>query len=213
MKALRVLAHQPLQQLLEFQFVLAVGLQRRQPAVLAVMLFQLVAQVQHQGGVAAVVDDQGGSPAAGEGQCLQCAPPVVGQGLPLPGIDTHPAAGDGRGGMVLGGEDVAGGPAHLGAQFPQGLYQHRRLDGHVQRTGHPLAAQRLVGTVLAARGHEAGHLLFRQLDFLAAPIGQGQILDPEGHVVFLPVTNTDSSHDVLPGARAVARNNCTRGVW
>jgi hypothetical protein len=44
-----------------------------------------------------------------------------------------PVAAIAAGGVVLGREDVARGPADLGAQVLQGLDQHRRLDGHVQR--------------------------------------------------------------------------------
>ena len=43
-----------------------------------------------------------------------------------------PADDDRGGGMVLGGEDVARGPANLGAEGDQGLDEHRGLHGHVQ---------------------------------------------------------------------------------
>ena len=42
---------------------------------------------------------------------------------------------DGGGRVVLGGEDVAGHPAHVGAQADQCLDQHGGLHGHVQRAG------------------------------------------------------------------------------
>ncbi len=41
------------------------------------------------------------------------------------------------------------------------------------------AGQRLVGGVLAAHGHQAGHLVLGQLDLLAAPIGQREVGDLE----------------------------------
>ena len=61
--------------------------------------------------------------------------PVLVQGLTLVREDGHAAGGDGRRGMILGREDVARGPAHLGAQRLQGLDQHGGLDGHVERAG------------------------------------------------------------------------------
>ena len=45
------------------------------------------------------------------------------------------------GGVVLGGEDVAGGPAHIGAERDQRLDEHCGLDGHVQRPGDPDALE------------------------------------------------------------------------
>ena len=50
---------------------------------------------------------------------------------------------DGGGGVVLGGEDVAGDPADVGAERDEGLDQHGGLHGHVQRAGDPGAGQRL----------------------------------------------------------------------
>ena len=62
---------------------------------------------------------------------------------------------DRRGGVVLGREDVAAAPAHLGAERGQRLDQHGRLDRHVQRAGDARALQRLRGGVLA-RGSPSG---------------------------------------------------------
>ena len=56
-----------------------------------------------------------------------------------------PAFGDRRGGVVLGREDVAGRPAHLGAEGDQRLDQDGGLDGHVQRAGDAGALERLRG--------------------------------------------------------------------
>ena len=51
------------------------------------------------------------------------------------------ADGDRGGGVVLGREDVAGGPAHLGAERDQGLDEDGGLHGHVQRAGDPGAGR------------------------------------------------------------------------
>ena len=98
--------------------------------------------------------------------------PVVLQRLAL--VGKHRCAGGHQGGgrMVLRAEDVARGPAHLGAQRLQGLDQHRGLDSHVQAAGDTRALERLAGGVLGADGHQRGHLAFGDGDFLAAPAGQ-----------------------------------------
>mgnify|MGYP003231706583 CR=1 FL=1 len=63
-----------------------------------------------------------------------------------------PDGGDGGRGVVLRREDVARAPAHVGAQLHEGFDQNGRLDGHVQRTHHAYAFQRLFGSVFAAHG-------------------------------------------------------------
>jgi hypothetical protein len=88
-----------------------------------------------------------------------------------------PVAAIAAGGVVLGGEDVARGPAHVGAQGLQRLDQHGRLDGHVQRAGDARALQGLLGREFLANGHQAGHLGFGDADFLAAPVGQADVGD------------------------------------
>ena len=70
--------------------------------------------------------------------------------LALVGEDGRAAGGDRRGSVVLGREDVAGGPAHLGAEGDQRLDQDGGLDRHVQRTGDAGAPQRLGCRVLVA---------------------------------------------------------------
>ena len=76
----------------------------------------LGALVHEQGGVAAVVEDHVRAAAVGPAQHLLGAPPVLLERLALPREDRHAlrvveravgADGDGGGGVVLGGEDVA----------------------------------------------------------------------------------------------------------
>ena len=150
------------------------------------IFFDLHALVDQQGGVAAVIDDQVGAGAVGPGQRLLGAPPVLFQRFALPGEDGGLAGlGDGGGGVVLGGKNIAGGPAHVGAQFDQGLDQHGRLDGHVQAAGDFQPRQRLVRAVFFADGHQAGHFGPGQVHFLAAPVGQGEVGDFIGQVAVL----------------------------
>jgi hypothetical protein len=56
-----------------------------------------------------------------------------------------PVFRDGGGGVVLRREDVARGPAHVGAELLQRLDEHRGLDRHVQRAGDAHAGERLAG--------------------------------------------------------------------
>jgi hypothetical protein len=81
--------------------------------------------------------------------------------------------------VILGGEDVAAGPANLGSQSDQGLDQHRRLNGHVERASDPRTRQRLEIGVLAPGGHQPRHLVFRQPDLLAAELRQLEVGDFE----------------------------------
>ena len=86
----------------------------------------------------------------------------------------------GRRGVVLGGEDVAAGPAHPGTERGKGLDQHGRLDRHVQGAGDAGAGQGLGRGELGPHGHEPGHLVLGQLDLLAAERGQREVGDLEG---------------------------------
>jgi hypothetical protein len=151
-------------------------------------LLELEALVNQQGRVSAVVDDQFGTGSVRPTQRLVRTPPILLEGLALPGEDRDAgrvlggprrAHRDGGCGVVLGREDVAGAPAHVGTESGQRLDQDRRLDGHVQRTGDARAAQRFGGGVLLAQRHQAGHLDLRQLDLLATPLREGEIADLE----------------------------------
>ena len=107
--------------------------------------FELGAAQHQHGGVAAVVEDHvrrgGDAVDIGPGEHLLGGPPVLLEGLALPGEDRHSAgllrgsvrADDGRRRrVVLGGEDVARRPAHLGAECDQRLDQYRGLHCHMQ---------------------------------------------------------------------------------
>ena len=59
------------------------------------------------------------------------------------------------------------------------LDEHRGLDGHVERARDADARKRLVRRVFFANGHQAGHFLLGDRDFLAAPIGKGDVTDFE----------------------------------
>ena len=103
--------------------------------------------------------------------------------------------------MVLGREDVAGGPANVGAERLQRLDQHRRLDRHVQRAGDARALQRLVLAEFLAAGHQARHFGLGDLDFLAAPVGERDVRDD---VVLGFVLISVAPRDQLEGAGGAA---------
>src|SRR5690606_10972500 len=93
-------------------------------------LLVLGALVDEEGRVAALVQDHVGAGAVGPLEGLVGAPPVLFAGLALPGehrdalrvVDGAVGADDDRGGgVVLGGEDVAGHPADVGAEFDERL--------------------------------------------------------------------------------------------
>ena len=126
--------------------------------------------VDEEGGVTAVVDDDVerlGAPV----EHLVGAPPVLLQGLALPGEHRGGVARDGGRGVVLGGEDVARAPAHDGTERDEGLDEHGGLDGHVERTGDVRALKGLGGAELLDHGHETGHLDLRELDLEATVDG------------------------------------------
>ena len=62
----------------------------------------------------------------------------------------RPADDDRGGGVILGREDVARDPAHVGAELGQRLDEHRRLNRHVQAAHDARAGERLLAARAAA---------------------------------------------------------------
>jgi hypothetical protein len=143
----------------------------------AVAVFEFVALVDEECRVAAVVHDEFGSEAVAVIERTLGAPPVFLQGLALPREDGDAGGGDGRSGVVLRGEDVAARPADGRAQGRERLDEHGGLDGHVQRAGDADAFEGLVLGILLADRHEAGHLVLGDVEFLAPPVGEGDVFD------------------------------------
>ena len=144
------------------------------------VLFHGHTLVNEHGRIAAVVHDQVRAAAVRPNQGLFGAPPVLRQGFPFPcEYGGRAFAGNGRGGVILGGKDVARCPADIGAQGLEGVDQHGRLDGHVQTAGHLEPLEGLLGTILFTHRHESRHFVFSQLQLPVTKIGQLQI----GHFV------------------------------
>jgi hypothetical protein len=79
--------------------------------------------------------------------------------------------------VVLGGEDVARGPAHVGAQRDQRLDQHGGLDRHVQRAGDPRALQRLALAEFLAQAIRPGISVSAMSISLRPKSASGDVLD------------------------------------
>ncbi|MQL78731.1 hypothetical protein Taro_011166 [Colocasia esculenta] len=134
-------------------------------------LLRFDALVDQQGGVIAVVDDEVGAALGAPVEAPLSAPPVLLEGLPLPGEDGGAIAGDGGGDcVVLGGEDVVGAPVDFSAESSEGLDEDDGLDGHVEGAGDAGTLERLGGPELGTAGHKAGHLDLRKLDLEAAEV-------------------------------------------
>ena len=174
--------------------------------------------VHEQGGVAAVIEDHVGTGAAGPAQDLLGAPPVLLEGLTLPGEHRHAlgpldrALGpdhDRGGGVVLGREDVAAGPPDLGTEGDERLDQHCGLDGHVQRAGDSGPSERLGVEVLGTQCHQPGHLVLGELDLLAPECGKGEV----GHAVVEAVVGEQGGegHSSLSGCGSVRAGAARQG--
>ena len=133
--------------------------------------------MDEQGRVAAIIHDEIGALAIRPGQGFARAPPVLLDGLALPGEDGRAGLGDGRRRRVVRGEDVAAGPAHIGAQRLQRLDEDGRLHRHVQRAHDARALEGLLRAILAARLHEPGHFGLFRLDQPPAQVGQRDVLN------------------------------------
>jgi hypothetical protein len=130
--------------------------------------------VDEQRGVAAVVEDHVRAAVAELEDAVRELPVLV-QRLALAGEHRRAAGGDGRRRVILGREDVAGGPADLGAQRLERLDQDGGLDGHVKRSRDPGAPEGLPWRVLLADRHQRRHLALGDGDLLAAPVGERKV--------------------------------------
>ena len=135
-----------------------------------VAFFHFVAFVEEEGGVSAVVHDELGALVARVAEGTPGAFPVLFKGFAFPGKYGDAACGDGGGSMVLGGIDVAGGPAYGGSKVGEGFDEYGGLDGHVEGAGDAGATEGLLGAVFGTQGHEAGHFVFGHFDFSAAKV-------------------------------------------
>ena len=139
--------------------------------------FGLHTEMQQQRGVAAIVENHVREAAVMPLKDAVGVVPILDQALALDREHRRACISNRGGRMVLGRIDVAGGPTHIGAEMRQRLDQHGRLDGHVQRTGDTGAAQGLLRAVFFPCRHQAGHLGLGDINLVAAPGGERDILD------------------------------------
>ena len=99
---------------------------------LCLALFNARADEDVHGGVAAIIEDHVGEAAIRPLEDLVGVVPVLFEALALHGEDRDAGFRNGGCCVVLGREDVARGPADLGAQMRQRLDQHAGLDRHVE---------------------------------------------------------------------------------
>jgi hypothetical protein len=134
------------------------------------------AEMDQQRRVAAVVENHVRGTAVRPLKDAMGVVPVVGKTLAFDGEHRDAARRDGCSCMVLGRIDIAGGPAHVGAERRERLDQHRSLDRHVQGSGDAGAAQRLLRAEFVSRRHQARHFGLRNRNLLAAPFGKTDVL-------------------------------------
>merc|ERR1719489_647572 len=111
--------------------------------------------VDEVGEIATIVKDHVQGLAIGEDEGLFNAPDVLLISLFLPGVDGHTNSGNGCGGVVLGGEDVARAPCDISTKLDQGLDQNGGLNSHMKTSGDPGSLQRLGGSVRLSDVHES----------------------------------------------------------
>src|SRR6266550_1300080 len=109
-----------------------------------VALLGPLAEVDQQRSVAAIVENHVRGAAVRPLEDAVGVLPVVRKTLALDGEYRDAARRDGGRRVVLGRIDVAGGPAHVGAERRESLDEHGRLDRHMQGSGDAGAPQRLL---------------------------------------------------------------------
>ena len=162
------------------------------------ILLSLGAQHHQTGGIATVVEDHVGRAAIAPLEDAVGEGPVLIQGFALVGEHGNARCRNRSGGVVLGGEDVARGPAHLSAQGRQGFDQDRGLDRHVQRTRNTGALEGLLGAELGAQRHQARHFGFGNRHFLATELSQAEISNHVGRGALQRRRRGGSHHGLSP---------------
>jgi hypothetical protein len=147
--------------------------------------FELGSLVNEKSGVATIVQNHVGAvvTAITPVKNLLRAPPVFFEGFALPSkygrafgaFWCSSTDNDGSGSIILGGENVAAGPANVCTQCDKSLYQDRSLNGHVEGSRDASALQRLVGTKFFTQGHQAWHFVLGKTKLVTTSFGEGQI--------------------------------------
>jgi hypothetical protein len=154
------------------------GVRVRKRAILGILLLSLDTLVDEESHVSTVIDDEVTSVSLSilrPGDGVEGALPVLLKSLTLPGEHGSRAiTGNGSGGMILGGEDVAAAPSDLGTKSLQGLDEDSSLNGHVEGTRDTSSSEEL-STELTTASHQTRHFMLSKFDFLAAEVSKRDI--------------------------------------
>jgi hypothetical protein len=131
--------------------------------------------VNDVGKISTVVQDHVKGLAIGEDKGLLNTPDVLLLGLTLPRVNGNSALGNGGGGGVDSGVDVAAGPLDLGTQSNQSQNELSGLGSHVERTSNTGSLQGLGGAVTLADLNETGHLILGNLNLVLTKLSQADI--------------------------------------
>merc|ERR1719272_782967 len=143
----------------------------------------LASFVHEESGITTVIDKDIGTVVSGPGEHLAGHVPVFLKGLVLPGEDVGSLGlGDGSGGVVLGGVDVARAPSELGTETVASLNEDGSLHGHVEGARDSSTGEDLVVLVLFTERHESGHLDLSNVELFASVFVEADVLDL--HFVF-----------------------------
>ena len=137
--------------------------------------FSARAQKNVKGRIAAIVQDHVGAILKEEGFIKII--PMLFQGLAFDRENRNAGLGNRGGRVILGREDIAAGPTHIGTQSRQCFNQNGGLNGHMQRTDNARAFEGLFGAIFRTQCHQAWHFRFSNVQFFAAIIGKGDIFD------------------------------------
>jgi len=177
----------------------------REGTILGEGLLSLDTLVDEESDITTIIDDHvGGTLSIGPDDGLVSAPPVLLEGLTLPGEDSSSlGSNDGSSSVILGGEDVARAPTNLSTESSEGLDEDSGLDGHVEGTGDTGTLEGLGSTELSTAGHETGHLNLGELEILTTPLSKGHISDlvvgaeVVGEIVSGDNVSTSLRHDYM----------------
>jgi hypothetical protein len=162
---------------LEFEVICGGGV--REGSILGIELFSLDTFVDEESGITTIINKEIRAITSRPDKGLFSAPPVLFEGLTLPGKDSGRVTGDSRGSVILGGENVARAPTDLSAESSEGLNESSGLDGHVEGSSDLGTLERLLGTEFRTARHETRHLSLSKFNLQATEIGLGHVLDLE----------------------------------
>ena len=139
------------------------------------VLLGLGAKDHKTSGIATVIEDHVGSSAIAPLENAVGVNPIFFEGFTLNSKDGGTTSCNRSRRMILGGKNIARGPAHIGTKYFQRFDQNCGLDRHVERTSNSSTLQGLFLAVLRSQCHQTRHLGLGDIKLLAAKIGKVDI--------------------------------------